>query len=101
LYSNIVLSGGTSSFDGLPRRLDVEIEELAPHLKKKRDTGKDMVNVMSGKDKGLDCRHVAWQGAAMIAASNTQKDKWMTKEEFEEHGADYINTKVLAATDFS
>merc|ERR1711971_1506929 len=36
LYSNIVLSGGTSSFDGLPRRLDVEIEELAPHLKKKR-----------------------------------------------------------------
>ena len=49
LYSNIVLSGGTSSFDGLPRRLDVEIEELAPHLKKKRDTGKDMVNVMSGK----------------------------------------------------
>ena len=49
LYSNIVLSGGTSSFDGLPKRLDYEIEELAPHLKKNRDTGKDMVNVMSGK----------------------------------------------------
>ena len=49
LYANIVLSGGTSSFDGLPKRLDYEIEELAPHLKKNRDTGKDMVNVMSGK----------------------------------------------------
>ena len=49
LYSNIVLSGGTSSFDGLPTRLDYEIEELAPHLKKKRDTGKDMVSVKSGK----------------------------------------------------
>merc|ERR1712051_1027527 len=49
LYSNIVLSGGSSSFDGLPKRLDYEIEELAPHLKKNRDTGKDMVNVMSGK----------------------------------------------------
>ena len=49
LYSNVVLSGGTSCFDGLARRLDFEIEELAPHLKKKRGTGKDMVNVMSGK----------------------------------------------------
>ena len=49
LYSNVVLSGGTSCFDGLARRLDYEIEELAPHLKKKRGTGKDMVNVMSGK----------------------------------------------------
>ena len=49
LYSNIVLSGGTSCFDGLARRLDYEIEELAPHLKKKRGTGKDMVEVMTGK----------------------------------------------------
>jgi len=101
LYSNVVLSGGTSCFDGLARRLDYEIEELAPHLKKKRGTGKDMVNVMSGKDIGEDCRHVAWKGAAIIASSNTQKDKWMTKDEFDEHGANYINSKVLAATDFS
>jgi len=110
LYSNIVLSGGTSSFDGLPTRLDVEIEELAPHLKKKRDTGKDMVSVKSGKDIGEDCRNVAWKGAALIAGSRIQRDKWMTKEEYFDDGkvpggkgfgADYINTKVLAATDFS
>jgi len=101
LYSNIVLSGGTSCFDGLASRLDYEIEEQALHLQKKRGTGKDMVKVMSGKDLGLDCRTVAWTGAAMIAGSNTQKDKWMTKQEFDEHGADYINQKVLAATDFS
>ena len=49
LYSNIVFSGGTSSFDGLAQRLDYEIEELALHLKRKRGTGKDMVNVKSGK----------------------------------------------------
>jgi len=101
LYSNIVLSGGTSSFDGLASRLDYEIEECADHLKNKRGTGKDMVKVMSGKDIGHDCRNVAWTGAAIIAGSNTQKDKWMTKQEFDEHGADYINQKVLAATDFS
>ena len=57
--------------------------------------------VFTGKDKGIDCRNVVWQGAAIIASSNTQKDKWMTKEEFDEHGANYINSKVLAATDFS
>ena len=51
LYSNIVLSGGTSSFDGLAKRLDYEIEELAPHLQRKRGGVKDMVNVMSGKKK--------------------------------------------------
>lgn len=101
LYSNVVLSGGTSCFDGLASRLDYEIEELAPHLKKKRGTGKDMVKVMSGKDIGQDVRNVAWLGAALIASSNTQKDKWMTKAEYTEHGADYINSKVLGATDFS
>ena len=49
LYSNVVLSGGTSCFDGLATRLDYEIEELAPHLKKKRGGDKDMVKVRSGK----------------------------------------------------
>jgi len=102
LYSNVVLSGGTSCFDGLATRLDYEIEELAPHLKKKRGKeGKDMVHVKSGKDIGQDVRQVAWQGAALIAGSQTQKDKWMTKAEYIEHGADYINSKVLGATDFS
>lgn len=101
LYANIVLSGGTSRFDGLAKRLDEEIEELAPHLKKAKAKGKDMVNVKTGQDLNIDCRTVAWQGAAMIAGSQIQKTKWMTKAEYDEHGADYINSKVLAATDFS
>merc|ERR1739838_923732 len=89
LYSNIVLSGGTSSFDGLPNRLDHEIELLAPHLKRAKEKGKDM---------GEDCRNVAWKGAALIAGSKTQRDKWMTRKDYFEEGkgADYINTKVLA-----
>ena len=57
--------------------------------------------VFTGKDIGQDVRQVAWQGAALIAGSQTQKDKWMTKAEYQEHGADYINSKVLGATDFS
>ena len=57
--------------------------------------------VFTGKELGIDCRVVAWQGAAIIAGSNTQRDKWMDKAEYTEHGAEYINTKVLAATDFS
>jgi len=101
LYSNIVLSGGTSSFDGLPDRLDREIENQAKHLKNKSGTAKDMVKVMSGKELGLDCRQVAWQGAALIASSQTQRDKWMEKAEYTDKGAEYINTKVLGATDFS
>ena len=51
LYANIVLSGGTSAFDGLPDRLDREIENQAKHLQKKSGTAKDMVKVMSGKKK--------------------------------------------------
>ena len=57
--------------------------------------------VFTGKDKGLDGRNVVWQGAAIIAGSNTQKTKWMNKADFMEHGADYINSKVLAATEFA
>ena len=68
------------------------------------------VFVFTGKDIGEDCRNVAWKGAALIAGSRIQRDKWMTREEYFDDGkvpggkgfgADYINTKVLAATDFS
>ena len=60
LYSNIVLSGGTSSFDGLPTRLDHEIELLAPHLKKAKAKGKDMVSVKSGKKNNLLTQKGFW-----------------------------------------
>merc|ERR1719154_457827 len=99
LANNIILSGGASCFDGLPARLDYEIEELADQWKKHRipgKGGKDIVKVMSGKDMGIDCRNVVWQGAALIASSQIQKDKWMTAADYVEYGADHINTKVLA-----
>merc|ERR1719154_803076 len=75
LANNIILSGGASCFDGLPARLDYEIEELADQWKKHRIPGKKR------KDIGIDCRNVVWQGAAIIAVSKTQKDKWMEKAE--------------------
>lgn len=101
LYKNIVLSGGTSSFDGLADRLDKEIEGLAPHLAKAKLKGKDMVSVYTGKTHTvtkIDPTHIVWCGAMATASSTTQDKKWFTRAEYDSGVS--IHDKVLGATEF-
>lgn len=83
LYSNIVLSGGTTMFDGLANRLTTEVSQLAPP--------KTRVRVVAHPDR----KYAVWVGGSILASLSSFNDMWVTKEEFEECGAAVIHSKCF------
>ena len=83
LYNCIVLSGGTSMFNGLPKRLTKEFKALVP------ESMKEEVKVNSSPDR----KFAAWIGGSIESSISTFQDKWITKEEYEETGATIVHKK--------
>ena len=78
LYNSITLSGGNSMFNGLKDRLTKEMKFLA------YEDFKEEVYVIDSSERKFN----AWIGAAILA--NTLKEKWITKEMYEESGISII-----------
>ncbi|GJP56186.1 hypothetical protein CLOM_g15235 [Closterium sp. NIES-68] len=79
LYSNIVLSGGTTMFPGLADRLATEITKLAPSTMK--------VEVIAPAKR----KYLTWIGGSMIASQSNFK--WISKGEYEESGSSIVHRK--------
>jgi actin, other eukaryote len=75
LYKNIILSGGNTMFEGIGERLLKEIEERAPKS--------ISVKVIASPDR----KYHVWRGGSMLTALSTFSTLWITKEDFDEHGA--------------
>ena len=92
LYRNIVLSGGSTMFPGLPTRLERDLRDL--HTK--RIAGGTASNKL--KIKILDPpkrKHAVFTGAAVLAdlmADNAAF--WISKQEWDEQGARIIDLKM-------
>ena len=81
MFFNIVLSGGSSMFPGLPDRLEREMLCLAePAMRIKINAPEDRQNS-------------AWIGGSIIASLSTFSDSCITKEEYEEHGPEIVGRK--------
>ena len=83
LYNNIVLSGGASMFNGLPERLTKNLKALAP------ESMKEEVRVIASPER----KNAAWIGGAIL--SNVSTLEWITKDEYEENGANIIRRKCF------
>jgi actin-related protein len=81
LFSNIVLSGGSTQFQGLPERLSKEVGAIAPHGMK--------VRVHDLPDRVF----MPWLGGAILSSLSTFQTKLMTKADFEEVGASLVHKK--------
>ena len=82
LYNNIVLSGGTSLFKGLPERYSKEIKNFVP------DSMKEEVNIISSPDR----KYAVWIGGSILSESCSD-NMWITKEEYEEYGDLIVHRK--------
>lgn len=86
LYKNIVLSGGTSMFPGLPTRLESDMRDLYVE----RILGGDKTWPIKVKIRIADPpkrKHLVWQGGAVLA--DLMRDNasfWITRQEWEEQG---------------
>ena len=83
LYNNIFLSGGTSMYQGLPERLQKEIEVLAPSSIK--------VNVIAFEER----QNVAWIGGSILASQRHFPQLCISRKEFYENGPSVIARKCF------
>lgn len=82
LYNCIVLSGGTSMYNGLPERFKKEVKNLTP------EQMKEEINVISSPER----KFAAWIGGSIL--SNSSSDNiWITKTEYEEYGDLIVHRK--------
>jgi actin len=85
LYMNIVLSGGTTLYAGLPERLTKELKILAnPNMSAK-------IKVLAVPER----KYCVWIGGSILASISTFSDMWITKEEFDDAGESIVHRKCF------
>jgi len=83
MFSNIVLSGGTTSLPGFARRMEIELARLT-------------VGSMKIKISTFDKPQTAvWNGASVMASLLTFEDMWITRAEYEQSGAKIVHRKCF------
>ncbi|CAI7804125.1 unnamed protein product [Closterium sp. NIES-53] len=83
LYANIVLSGGSSMFSGMPERMQREVGGLAP--------GSVRVRVVAPPER----KYSVWIGGSILASLATFEQMWITREEYEEYGPSIVHRKCF------
>ena len=81
LWENVVLSGGTTMFKGLPERLGKE-------LKKFTTIG---VKVIAPAER----KYSVWIGGSILSSLSTFQNQWVTKAEYDESGAGIVHQKCF------
>ena len=84
LYSNIILSGGNTMFEGFAERFAEEMKTLAGYKYGK------IIKVTSLYEKNL----AALKGGCVLSSLSTFEEKWITKNEYEENGAYIVHRKI-------
>jgi len=83
LYSNVVLSGGTTMLPGIADRMQKELTALAP-------------STMDIKINSPPERKVSvWIGGSILASLSTFQQMWISKEEYDESGPAIANRKCF------
>jgi len=83
LYGNIVLSGGTTMFDGIDARMEKEIKALAPQSMK--------IKIVAPPER----KYSVWIGGSILASLSTFQQMWISKQEYEESGPQIVHRKCF------
>ncbi|WKY03535.1 hypothetical protein Q1695_004918 [Nippostrongylus brasiliensis] len=83
LYSNIVLSGGTTMYPGITDRMKKEVAKLAPSMVR--------VKIMAPPER----KYSVWIGGSVLASLSTFQRMWITKQEYDEIGNTIVHRKCF------
>ena len=83
LYGNIVLSGGTTMFEGIAERMEKEIKALAPASMK--------IKIVAPPER----KYSVWIGGSILASLSTFQQMWISKEEYDEFGPAIVHRKCF------
>ena len=80
LFSNIILAGGTTLFEGIGERMWYEIHQLASSSK---------IKVLTPPER----KYSVWLGGSILAALSTFQTMWINKSEYDDSGPGIIHRK--------
>ena len=83
LYNNIVMSGGTTMYPGIPERLNKEVTQLAPSTMK--------IKVVAPPER----KYSVWIGGSILASLSTFQQMWISKSEYDESGPSIVHRKCF------
>jgi actin len=83
LYTNSVLSGGTTMFPGIDVRLTKEMTALAPASIK--------VKIVAPPER----KYSVWIGGSILSSLSTFQEMWITKDEYDESGPGIVHRKCF------
>jgi len=83
LYSNVVLSGGTTMFSKIDVRLNKELTSLAPAAMK--------IKIVAPPER----KYSVWIGGSILSSLSTFQDMWVTKDEYDESGPGIVHRKCF------
>lgn len=83
LYSNIVMSGGTTLIDNINNRLEKEVVRMTPASQK--------VKVIAPPER----KYSVWIGGSILASLSTFESMYITKADYLEEGASIVHRKCF------
>merc|ERR1719181_1782814 len=83
LYSNCVLSGGTTMYAGIADRLSKELTALAPASMK--------VKIIAPPER----KYSVWIGGSILSSLSTFQQMWISKQEYDESGPSIVHRKCF------
>jgi actin len=83
LYTNTVLSGGSTMFPGIDERLQKEMTALAPASIK--------VKIVAPPER----KYSVWIGGSILSSLSTFQDMWIPKDEYDESGPGIVHRKCF------
>ena len=85
MYSNIVLNGGNTMFQGLPERLMKEIQRLTP------GASSNKVRVIALPER----KYGTWIGGSILSSLSNFQCMWITKAEYNEIGKIIVHKRCF------
>ena len=83
LFANVVLSGGSTLFEGIEKRLKYEIQQLA--------SSNNRIEILAPAER----KYSVWLGGSILGALSTFQSMWISEAEYQEEGARIIHKKCF------
>jgi actin-related protein len=81
LYNNIVMSGGSTMFEGIAERMQKEIKALAPESM--------TIKIIAPPER----KYSVWIGGSILSSLSTFEEMWINKAEYDEAGPSIVHRK--------
>ena len=83
MYANIVLSGGTTMFQGFADRLQNEVAAIAPSTMK--------IQIIESPERNYS----VWKGGSVFGSLSIFEQQWISKMEYNEYGPSIVHKKCF------